>query len=719
MKMRFKPIICGVLLAVAALVLTSPVFADGGGEKKAFAIVDLYRIKTITDMALSPDGQKLLLSVRTPQLEKGANLSELFLVQIPGGQTRQLTFNQSSDSSPRWSEDGRYIFFLSGRRDGEQLWIMAADGGEARPVSRFAAGISSFKPARRQNAILFSSSVYPECMTDNECEKKLADKLENGPTQAHIADSLLYRHWDSYREWRYSHMFRLNPVNGEAEAITGGTIDYPAFFNLGSEDYDISPDGLTLCLTANHDPKPAHSTNTDLFLIDLRRAPFTPVNITASNKACDGGPIFSPDGKTIAYLRHQVPGYESDCSRLCIYDIASRESRVLTENLDNWVTLFRWSPDSGWIYFTVQEQGHTPLYRIRLKTGIVEPVIPNQTVEDFLVSPDGQTVIYRRVAIGAPGEIWTAPASGKHAGQRLTHLNREVEEAVDIRPGEPMWVEGAGGKKIHVFIIKPHGFDPAKKYPLIVNIHGGPQSQWLDNFRGDWQVYPGAGYVVALPNPHGSNGYGQEFCRAISGDYTGKVMEDIDKVTQHLASLPYVDKERIGAMGWSWGGYAIMWLEGHNKHYKALASMMGIYNPRTMYSGTEELWFPRFDFGGKPWDIPETYAKIDPSAHVKNYRTPCLVITGERDYRVPYTNSLEFFTDLQEMGVESRLIVFKNDGHWPSSVKSMPVYYNAHLEWFHKHLGGEPAPWKTEELIQNRAFDEKKPQTAGNAGKHE
>ena len=227
---------------------------------------------------------------------------------------------------------------------------------------------------------------------------------------------------------------------------------------------------------------------------------------------------------------------------------------------------------------------------------------------------------------------------------------------------------------------------------------------WSDTLRGDWQVYPGAGYIVAFPNPHGSTGYGQAFTDAISGDWDGKVQQDIAKVADHLAALPYVDKDRMGAMGWSWGGYAMMWLEGHTTRFKALAAMMGVYDLRSMHGATEELWFPEHDLTGTPWDQAAAYERMNPSSHVQAFKTPCLVITGERDYRVPYTQSLQFFTDLQERGVPSRLIVFKNDGHWPDNLKSKPVYYNAHLEWFQRYLGGGAAPWRTEDMVRNLAF---------------
>lgn len=285
--------------------------------------------------------------------------------------------------------------------------------------------------------------------------------------------------------------------------------------------------------------------------------------------------------------------------------------------------------------------------------------------------------------------------------EQLTFLNKELEAEVDIRPSETMWIKGAGGDSVEIFIVKPHNFDASKKYPLVINVHGGPQMQWMDSFRGDWQVYPGAGYVVAYPNPHGSTGYGQAFTRAISGDWGGKPYEDVILAAEALAQLPYVDAERMGAMGWSYGGYFMNWLQGQKHPFKCLASMMGLYDLPSMWGTTEELWFPNFDLQGQPWNS-ELYKKFSPSQYVKNFKTPTLIITGERDYRVSYTQSLQYFSVLQTLGIPSRLIVFKNDGHWPSTLNSMPVYYNAHLEWFNKYLGGAPAPWSTEDMINNR-----------------
>lgn len=672
-------------------------------EKRAFTIDDLYNLKSINGLEISADGKKLLFSVTGYNLEKGESSSDIYLLNIIDGNLKQLTFDKKSDYSPSWSLDGRKIYFLSNREKGNQLWEMEVDGGEARRVSDFYTGISS-PLLSASGTVFFTSTVFAECMEDCQCNKKYSEKLEDGTVQAHMADSLLYRHWNSYRDWQYTHLFCLNIDKEEVKAITRGPVDYPCF-SLGGGGFDISPDSHTICVASNHDKDLAYSTNSDLFLFDLKFPELKPVNITEENKAFDGSPAFSPDGHWVAYLTQKVPGYESDRIRLAIYNIKSKQKKILTELIDNWVGDFKWSPDSRYIYFVVQEKGYTPMYRVNLKNNKIEKILERMDIREFQITPDGKSVIFKRSSVGEPYEIWHFRFGNKGSLRRLTFFNKEVEAVVDIRPAEEHWTEGAEGKHIHVFVVKPFGFDPSKKYPLILNIHGGPQTQWMDSFRGDWQIYPGAGYIVAFPNPHGSTGYGQDFTKAISGDWNGKVMEDIDKVTQYLAGLPYVDAERMGAMGWSWGGYAVMWLEGHNKHFKALASMMGIYDTRSMYSGTEELWYPRWDMGGSPWEKPEFYREASPSSYVKNFKTPCLVITGERDYRCPYNLSVEFFTDLQEMKVPSRLIIFKNDGHWPNNVKSMPVYYNAHLEWFHTYLKGGKAPYDTEKLIRNLQFE--------------
>ncbi len=484
-------------------------------------------------------------------------------------------------------------------------------------------------------------------------------------------------------------------ATGAVVDLTPGDFDSPAF-STGGGGYDISPDGKEMCVASNRDSNEAETTNKDLWLIPV--AGGSPVNITDANEAYDGNPAYSPDGKFIAYRTQAIPAHEADRFRIALYERSTGRSRILTDGFDNWVNDMRWSPDSRALYFTADVKGHVPLYRLDIPSGAITQVVDAKTIDQFALAPNGREVYLIRRSVGEPRELWSADISGKNL-RRVTTFNKSVEDSVDIRPAEEIWIPSPTGKLIHTFIVKPYGFDPGKKYPLILNVHGGPQSQWADAFRGDWQVYPGAGYIVAFPNPHGSTGYGQEFTAAISKDWGGKVYADVMAVADSLSRVPWVDAERMGAMGWSYGGYMMMWMEGHTTRFKALATMMGLYNLKAFHGATEELWFPEWDLGGVPWES-DLYERWSPNLHVKNFATPCLIVTGQRDFRVPYTQSLEFFTDLQRRRVPSRLIVFENDGHWPSHLKSMPLYYNAHLEWFEKYLGGGKAPYNSEESVK-------------------
>lgn len=671
-------------------------------DKRAFTIEDLYRLKGVSSLSLSPDASQLAFQVSSQDLKKTTKATQVWMVELATGTAKQLTHSEKSSTSPQWSKDGKTLYFLSSREGGRQLWGLDIAGGEARKVTTIGLEFGTPKVLPQGNAVVFDAPVFPESMADVARQKELSGLLEKGPVQAHLADTLLYRHWTGYRDFQYTHLFSANLGDGKLQPLTSGKLDYPGY----GQDFDLSPDGKTLVVATTTDPVPARSTNLDLFLISLE-GDRTPERLTGDNPAYDGDPKFSPDGRWIAYRLQQRPGYEADRFQLAVWDRTTKTSKILTGSIDNWVKAFQWSPDSKALWFTLDEKGRHPLLRVEVGTGKLQRMLEGRTIQEFALIPDQKSVVFTSSKVGEPVEIWRYGFEKKEL-KRLTSFNQALAEEVDIRPAEELWVKGADGADVQVFVVKPHGFDPAKKYPLIINVHGGPQMMWADSLRGDWQIYPGAGYVVAFPNPHGSTGYGQAFTEAISGDWAGKVITDIEKVTDALAQLPYVDPERMGAMGWSWGGYAMMWLEGHSTRYKALAAMMGVYDLPSMHGTTEELWFPEWDLKGTPWNNPAAYARMNPSSHVKNFKTPCLVITGERDYRVPYTQSLQFFTGLQLMNVPSRLIVFKNDGHWPDNLKSMPVYYNSHLEWFQKYLGGEKAPWKTEDMIRNLAFEEKK-----------
>jgi len=694
-------------LAFASLL---PLPALAGDAGRAFTLEDLYRVKSVGEPAISPDGKVIVYSVATNDWASKKKTVVLWRVDADGKNARALTSGDGPDEYPFFSPDGKTLAFVSHRTGEPQLFFLPLSGGEAEQKTRFPGGIADATFSRDGRFVLFTADVDPACGADAACNTKASDAREANKLKAHLADALLYRHWTDWKDGKRTHVFLLDlrePDAGKAiRDLTPGDFDSPVFSVGGGRDFDLSPDGAELAFSSNRDPDPAFSTNADVWTVSAAgdaAALAAPKNLTAANKGFDGSPRYAPDGKSLAFRRQLTPRYEADRFRIILRDRATGGERDLTPDFDFDVRDFAFSEDSSRIFFTADVKGRTPLFEITLATGAILPMSSTGTLDAWALAPSGNYAVVARRRIGSPLELWRVPFGlrGVEEGTRLTRHNEAFEKEVDVRPAEEMSVPGADGRPVQVWIVKPHGFDPAKKYPLILNVHGGPQQQWADAFRGDWQVYPGAGYVVAFPNPHGSTGFGQAYTSAISGDWTGKVMTDIEKVADALEKLPYVDKDRMGAMGWSWGGFAMMWLEGHTTRFKALASMMGVYDLRAMYSSTEEVWFPHWDLKGAPWENAALYRAQSPSEFVKNFRTPCLVITGEKDYRVPYTQSLEFFTDLQARGVPSRLVVFEKAGHWPSAFE-MGLYYAAHLDWFHRWLGGPPSPWKPEDLVAGR-----------------
>lgn len=674
-----------ILLAV---LLGALVATGANAQKRAFTIPDLYRVQYAAGPTVSAKGQ-LAYYVSSSDLKSQTSKTTLYIDHQP--------LEGIKGFAPQWSADGSKLYYSAVADDGLQVFAYDLQTRQSRQLTHYALGANGAVVSPDGNLIAFAAEVWPAIGgADGKANAEANERKAKAPVQAHLADKLLFRHWTDYTDGKFWHIIIYNIAKDTYTDVTPGEFHSPTFSPSGPEGFTFSPDSKELCYLSNHDPHPEASTNADLWVVPVEGG--TARNLTADNKAWDGSPQYSPDGRYIAYRFQTVPGYESDRFRLAVIDRRTGAKTVLTEAFDNWVDAYKWTPDSKAICFLGEERGYEPLFKVTLANKKIEKIVGDRAIGSFDLDGKGN-FYYTYSSTGKPTALYRATPSRKGLRERqLTHFNDALEQEVDIRPAEELWVEGANGDSVEVFVVKPHGFEPGKKYPLVINVHGGPQMQWMNSFRGDWQVYPGAGYVVAYPNPHGSTGYGQQFCRDISQDWGGKPFVDVMRVTDALARLDYVDSTRMAAMGWSYGGFFMNWLQGHTKRFKCLASMMGLYDMPSMWGTTEELWFPNFEMDGQPWNS-DLYQKWSPSNYVRNFATPTLIITGERDYRVSYTQSLQYFSTLQTLGIPSRLIVFKNDGHWPSTLRSMPLYYNAHLEWFHKYLGGAPAPWKSEDMV--------------------
>jgi dipeptidyl aminopeptidase/acylaminoacyl peptidase len=428
------------------------------------------------------------------------------------------------------------------------------------------------------------------------------------------------------------------------------------------------------------DPMPATSTNFDLYAVSIEGG--LPRKLT-SNPGADNSPLYSPDGKYLAWRAQFRPGYESDRWRLMVLERATGKVTNLTESFDRWVTGFVWSPESSKLFFTSEDRGRQPIQYIPVTGGGIHVALSGDShLDEMQLTRDGNQIVYTMQTGSSPAEIYRASSSGG-TPSALTHLNDPILNSRQLTPVEDFWVEGAEKTQVQSFWLKPPDFDPNRKYPVLMLIHGGPQGAWGQSWTYRWnaQIFAAAGYVVVMPNPRGSTGYGQKFIDEINSDWGGRAFDDIMAVADHMATVPSAEISRMAAAGGSYGGYMVDWILGHTQRFKALISHAGVYDLRSMFGATEELWFPLWEFKGTPWDNPEMYERGSPSTFVKEFHTPTLVVHGELDYRVPYSQGLQLFTALQLQKVPSRLLVFPDEGHWILKPQNSMLWYKTVIDW--------------------------------------
>jgi len=660
-------------------------------SKRPFTFEDMMALKRVGDPALSPDGKWIIFATTNVDLVQNTKTPHLWVLPASGGEASQIT-NGPGEDAPRWSPDGKSVLYISARDGESQVWVSDFDPARAifvtdpRKVTSISTGADGAIWAPDGKTILFTSEVYPDCK-EEACNKERNDARAKSKVKAQVFTRLLYRHWTTFAYGKRTHLFTVPSEGGTAHDITPGDHDVPPF-NLGGQTlYAISPDSKEVAFTSNIDEVEATSTNNEMFIIPITGG--TPKKISTA-PGSDSTPLYSPDGKWIAWRMQMRNGYESDRFRLVVYNRQSGEIKNLTENFDQWVDGFDWAPDSKAIYFVSEYQGRAPLYRLEIAGGVPVKVADGQ-FDSPTVAPDGQNIYVTGQSIAMPSEIFVIHENGKGGTMKtqLTQINTPVLSQVAMSPLEPFWFSCAMKAKVQGFLVKPPNFDAAKKYPVKFLIHGGPQGAWGDSWTYRWnaELFAADGYVIVMINPRGSTGYGQKFIDDINGDWGGKPFDDLMMGLDYVErTYPFVDKTRECAMGASYGGYMVDWMLGHTDHFKCFVSHDSQFNTVSAYGTTEELWFPEWEFKGTPWNNRAMYEKWSPINSVPKFKTPTLVVHSQLDYRLDVSEGFQLFTALQKMKVPSKMLYFPDEGHWIMKPQNSQLWYKTVNEWVDSYL---------------------------------
>jgi dipeptidyl aminopeptidase/acylaminoacyl peptidase len=687
---------------VALLLLTTPAFAQmlspGANQKHPFTFEDMMKLKRVGAPEPSPDGKWVVFDCVDVDLEANTRISHLWVVPANGGDSKRLNPTPNHEERPRFSPDGKRLIWTSKATDPTQIWMCDFDPATGQLVGRphqltsISTGADGGIWSPDGKNILFVSSVYPDCK-DDACNKQRDEEMKKNKVKAKIFTKLFYRHWNAFTEFKRSHLFVVSAYNeaGMRETIpardlTPGDHDVPPFSLGGQDMYAISPDGQEVAYTSNIDEVEAASTNDDIFTVPISGG--TPKKISTS-PAADTTPLYSPDGKYLAWRSQARAGFEADKWRLFVQDRQTKKTRDLTEKFDRSVGSFTWwakfqGDNNVRLFFTGEDHGESPLF------GVVNEGAPKKIFDlhaDDLIFSNG-TLLFSRQSVAAPNEIWSAhvPEIDEPFTPRpITHMNDGLLSQVDMQPLESFTFKGANNDEVQGFMVKPPGFDPNKKYPLKFLLHGGPQGAWGNEWTYRWnaELFAATGnYVVVMINFHGSTGYGQKFTDSISGDWGGKPYVDLMKGLDYVEkTYPFIDKNREAALGASYGGYMANWILGHTNRFKCIVSHDGMFNAESAYGTTEELWFMNWEFGGPPWKKRDVYRKWSPHEYAQNFKTPTLVSHGQLDYRLDVSQGFDLFTTLQVLKVPSKMLYFPDEGHWVLKPQNSRLWYKTVNDW--------------------------------------
>jgi dipeptidyl aminopeptidase/acylaminoacyl peptidase len=629
---------------------------------------------------------------RETDMNANKGRTSLWLLDLadPAATPQRATGAPANDSSPRWAPDGHTLYFLSNRSGTSQVWRLDLPALAAQRVTDYPLDVTSLKVSPRAAQLALSMEVFPDCES-LKCTRERLDQRAADKASGRLYERTFIRHWDSWSDGTRSHLFTAPLAAGGAagtpvDVSKGFDADIPEKPFGDDKSYDYSPDGKQLVFSARLAGRSEPwSTNFDLFATPAD-ASAAPVNLTAANPAWDAQPHFLPNGD-LAWLAQDRPGFESDRFHIMLKEARSGAVRSLTGGWDRSAANLGVTADGRELVVTADETGQKALFLVDLKSGAPRKLVGDGEVDDFAITRE--RIVFMRADLGGPADLYSVPVRGG-AMKRLTQVNRADLEARRMSAFEQFSFKGWNDETVYGYVMKPFGFESGKRYPIAFLVHGGPQAsmQNLWTYRWNAQAFAGAGYAVVMIDFHGSPGYGQAFTDSISKDWGGKPLIDLQKgLAAALARYPWLNGERACALGASYGGFMMNWIEGNwPERFRCIVNHDGLFDQRMMYYATEELWFPEWEFGGPQYEVPENYEHVNPVDFVAKWRTPMLVIHGQQDFRIPYTQGIGAFTALQRRGIESKLLLFPDENHWVLKPANSVLWYHTVLGWLDAHL---------------------------------
>jgi len=665
-------------------------------EKRALTFEDMYKAGRLSTVKISPNGKIAIFVVKQPILKSNTYKSDIYAIGINGKNLKKITNSKGNNFAPEFLGNNEISFVST--RDGEpKLYKKLINGKNNANIikgSTVPNGFGSYIWTPKKDGLAFQTDIYPCKKTIEESIKK-EKAIKAKDVDVKVLTSLMYRVWNSWKDGKKSHIFYKTLTQKASTDLTPGNYDTPPLDLGGRQDFTFSPDGQCFAFVKNTDKMVAISTNNDIFFRNMKTG--EEKNITKENKGNDMNPVFSSNGRYFMYLSMKRAGFEADKKNIILVDLKTWERKTLTENFKYTIGDILFSKDSKYIYFTAKESVYHPIYKIKIKNNFKKSMklvklIHKVNSSNLIITPNGRKLLFLNQTVKMPKEIFALNIKNKKLKQ-LSHFNKKVFSNIELNPLETYSYKGANGDMIEALMVKPPFFDKNKKYPVVFLIHGGPQGGFTDDFHYRWNqsLFAAPGFVVISINFHGSTGYGQTFTDAVSKDWGGVPFKDIVKGQKYfIDNFKFLDKNKIVAAGASYGGFMINWIAGHHQdftyEFKALVSHDGIFDSRSMYYSTEELWFEEWENGGTQYDNPKAYENHNPLNFVKNFKIPMMIVHGEKDFRVPVAQGIMLFTALQRRGIKSKLLYFPNEDHFVQKPKNAQFWWNSVHNWFKENI---------------------------------